>query len=205
MSRARAPRTQEQRRTETLRKLTGAAIECLLDLGYAKTTVKEICARAELSHGALFRFFPTVLDLILAAAESVGLRQIAEFDERFSAIAAGPRTIGTALQLLRDTCRSPVNTVFYELLVAARTDAELRRGLKPGIKRYFATIAERARSVPGLEGIAPDLVETLLFMAIHFFDGEAIVRGVYPQPALEDRRLRALQTVIDLLLMSTTR
>src|SRR5262249_52280112 len=124
-------RTQEERRARTIQKLVAATIDSLQEVGYARTTVKEICRRARLSHGALFRFFPTVLSLVLAAAEEIGRRQIAEFDERFAKIKRGQDPLGAALALVRDACRSPINMVFYELLVAARTDRALRAALAP--------------------------------------------------------------------------
>jgi AcrR family transcriptional regulator len=193
-------RTQQERRAETIRKLVGAAIQSLLKVGYARTTVKEICKRARLSHGALFRFFPTVLDLVLAAAEEVARRQIDEFQTRFEVVKDGPDPLGAALGLLRDACRSPINMVFYELLVAARTDGELRRGLEPGLRRYFDAIRECARRVPGVDALPDQDLDALLFSAIHLFDGESLVRIVYPQPVAEERRLATLKALIGLAL-----
>lgn len=185
-------RTQRERREATIAKLVDATIGALLDVGYAKTTVKEICARAALSHGALFRFFPSVLDLVLAASEEVARRQIAEFERRFAEASGGEDPIATALHLLRETCRSPTNTVFYELLVAARTDPDLRSALVQPMRRYYETIRQTAESVPGTEALPPGALEVLLFTAIHTFDGEALARIVLPRPELEEPRLDLL-------------
>lgn len=198
MSPPRARRTQQERREATIGKLVAAAIESILAVGYAATTVKEICRRARLSHGALFRFFPTLLDLTLAAAEEVGRRQIAEFERRFAAIDGGEDPLDAALGLLRDACRSPTNTVFYELLIAARTDAALRRALEPGIRRYFDAIRDAARLVPGVEALPQEALDALLFAAIHLFDGEALVRIVLPRPDAEEARMAMLKMAIGL-------
>ena len=77
-------RTQQERRETTIKKLLQATIDSLREVGFVRTTVKEICKRAGVSHGALFRFFPSVLDLVLAASEEVGRRHIAEFHARFA-------------------------------------------------------------------------------------------------------------------------
>ncbi|MGB6181142.1 MAG: helix-turn-helix domain-containing protein, partial [Rhodococcus sp. (in: high G+C Gram-positive bacteria)] len=60
-------RTQEQRRTDTIARLLDAAITSLAEKGYAATTVNEVVTRAGVSSGALFRHFPTRLDVMVAA------------------------------------------------------------------------------------------------------------------------------------------
>jgi AcrR family transcriptional regulator len=197
---AKVRRTQEERRATTIRKLLDATIDSLLSVGYARTTVQEICGRAGLSHGALFRFFPTVLSLVLAAAEEVGRRQIDEFHARFAAVERGPDPIGAALELVRDACRSPINMVFYELLIAARTDRALRKGLAPGIRSYVDAIKEAARRVPGMDAVPPESLEVLVFTGIHLFDGESLVRIVYSNPAAEEARLGLLRALTSLAL-----
>jgi AcrR family transcriptional regulator len=176
--------------------LIEATIASLLSAGYAKTTVKEICRRAGVSHGALFRFFPTVVDLILAAGEEVARRQIAEFEARFTRMEAPVDPLATALELLRDTCRSKTNKVFYELLVAARTDGELRRALKAPMTRYYQAIRDAARRVPGTEVFPPEMLEAMLFTAIHTFDGESLARVVVRQPEMEDQRMLLLLSLL---------
>lgn len=193
-------RAQSERRATTIATLLDATIESLLKVGYARTTVKEVCTRAALSHGALFRFFPTMLDLILAAAEEIARRQIEQFERHFATQKDGATPLYASLLLLRDACRSPTNAVFYELLVAARTDAELRRALKPNIDRYFSAIRESARRAAPLEQLPPEIFDTLLFSAIHLFDGESLVRKVYPQPAQEEQRMHLLQGFLSLAL-----
>jgi AcrR family transcriptional regulator len=185
-------RTQRERREATIAKLIDATIESLLEVGYSGTTVKEICTRAELSHGALFRFFPSVLDLVLAAGEETARRQIEEFERRFAKTKRRADPIASAMRLLREACRSPINAVFYELLVAARTDADLRRALQPAMRRYYEAIRAAALEVPGIDAIPEELLEVLLFTAIHMFDGETLARGVLPMPELEERRLELL-------------
>lgn len=189
-------------------RLVDATIESLLTVGYSGTTVKEICGRAELSHGALFRFFPSVLDLVIAASEEVGRRQIAEFEEKLPALLHPKRRGGAArsgspliaaLVVLRDVCRSPINKVFYELLVAARTDVTLRDALRPSMERYYDAISATARRVPGTEAFSDEVLGSLLFTVIHLFDGEALSRVVLPQPEHEARRMALLETLVESL------
>ncbi len=191
-----ARRTQSERRAATVATLIDAAIETMRDVGYARTTVKEICARAELSHGALFRFFPTLLDLILAAAEEIGDRQMRDFERKLLAQKDAANPLVAALVLLRSSCRSPTNAVFYELLVAARTDAKLRAAMKAGTERFFNAIRDVARRSGLLAALPPDVADTLMFTAMHLFDGETLLRRVYRQPEMEARRMQLLELVI---------
>jgi AcrR family transcriptional regulator len=188
-----ARRTQAERRAHTIHKLTEATLLSLLQLGYARTTVKEICRRAELSDGALFRHFPTLLDLIIAAAEEVARRQITEFETRFTAADDGAQPLATALAVLRDVCRSKTNIVLNELLVAARTDTTLRRKLVPGIDAYQAAIRAASLRVPGIDAVPVELRDAVIFGATHLFDREALLHEIHPEPEAEEARLALLQ------------
>jgi AcrR family transcriptional regulator len=186
-------RTQRERREATTARLVDAAIASLLDVGYAKTTVKEVCGRAGLSHGALFRVFPSFLDLVVAAGVEVARRQIAEFEGRFvRTTAEGGDPLVVGLRLLREACHSPSNVVFYELLVAARTDRGLREALAPAMRQYYEAIRRAAARVPGAGAIAPETLEAFLFTAIHTFDGESLARIVLPRPEVEERGMALL-------------
>src|SRR5690606_38197790 len=138
----------------------------------------------------LFRFFPSVVDLVVAAGEEVARRQIAEFERRFGG--KKQPTLADGLLLLREACRSDINTVLYELLIAARTDRELKKALRGPMKRYFQAIRDTAHRLPGAEAFPRETFELLLFTAIHVFDGEALASIVLPQKELEQPRLALL-------------
>jgi hypothetical protein len=65
---AKPRRTQQERRDGTVRKLLDAAAESLIELGYANTSVQEICKRAGVSHGGLFRHFSSRVELMIRVA-----------------------------------------------------------------------------------------------------------------------------------------
>ncbi len=67
-----ARRTQEERRETTIRKLLDAATEALIEDGYAAASVQNVCDRAGLSQGALFRHFATREELMVAVGHDVG-------------------------------------------------------------------------------------------------------------------------------------
>lgn len=186
-------RTQRERREATIAKLLDATVAALCEAGYAGTTVQEVCTRAGVSPGGLFRHFPTRLDLIVAAAEQVRKQQLATF-------AAGLSELGTdtatCLRLVRTACRAPINAAWYELLGAARTDLALRERLAPMLANYHEQIAEIGRSLPLAETISPKLLETVLFTVVHLLDGEALSAVVYAHPEQEELRLQLLERML---------
>src|ERR1041384_5683522 len=65
----RGPRTQQQRREETRRALLDAAVQSLIEVGFARTTTLEVQRRADVSRGALLHHFPSKAELLVAAVD----------------------------------------------------------------------------------------------------------------------------------------
>ncbi|WP_020669935.1 TetR/AcrR family transcriptional regulator [Amycolatopsis nigrescens] len=192
-------RTQQSRRENTVAKLIEGTIEAIGDVGYARTTIQEITRRAGLSHGGLFRHFDTRLDVIVAAAEEAGHRQVREVTSRLTGATVDLTDVGSIvqlLQLLRSATRSPTSAVWYELVVAARTDDELRIRLAPTVERYGAEIAAAALSIPVRKELTEHTRLGLLFTALSTFDGEAIFAPVFLPAELAEQRLRLLAEFI---------
>ncbi|WP_183092447.1 TetR/AcrR family transcriptional regulator [Nocardioides stalactiti] len=182
-------RTQEQRRTETIGKLVEATIESIEQVGYHRTSLGEICARSGVSKGGLFRHFGSRLDLIIAAAEEVAARHSAAFDDlRADGVPLG---IDDILAFARARIRHETNVVWFEVLVAARTEPDLRERLAPITQSLYEMI--EARAVANFEGLGlpEDLVRLAVTSAIHMFDGETIVSYSYPRPEVEAARMKS--------------
>ncbi len=152
-------RTQAERRAATRGALLDATLDCLVDRGHAGTTTTEVCARAGVSQGALFRYFPTKAELLIAAVGllferlyehvRVGLADLADSDDRVDA----------AVRLLWDMYRRPDLLAALELYVAARTDDELRTALvrleAPHEERTLALAEELFADAAGTDLFRP--------------------------------------------------
>ncbi len=182
-------RTQQQRREATIGKLIDAAISALIEVGFVRASVKEICARAGVSDGGLFRHFDTRLDLIVAAAETIAQRAITDFEQQVTTAELGEEPLRPVISLLRDSARAPSNRAWHELLAAARTDQELRSRLKPCTRRYIHDVRRVTADLPGMASIPPEQFDLWLPLLLHLFDGEAIFSVVAPNPQAEDRLL----------------
>ncbi|MFE3262347.1 TetR/AcrR family transcriptional regulator [Nocardia sp. NPDC059091] len=186
-------RTQAERTASTKAALVDATIETIAEIGYHRASAGEICARAGVSKGGLFRHFDSRLELVVEAAEEVGRRNLAGFR------ALGDAPVGDMLALTRSQSRAQINAVWFELLVAARTDAELREQLTPVASRLYAAIDELAVVPSSGAGVDPALLRLMGTSLVHMFNGEAVLREVLPRPELEDARLKAATELINAL------
>src|SRR4030095_16238891 len=82
-----ARRTQAERRATTRQRLLDATVESLVDVGNAGTTTTEVCRRAGVSQGALFKHFATKAELVAAAAEHLFGHLVEEFEQALPTVA----------------------------------------------------------------------------------------------------------------------
>jgi len=170
----RAPRTQQQRRDETRRALLDAAVESLIEVGFARTTTLEVQRRADVSRGALLHHFPSKAELLVAAVDHLAemrARELkafasqlppetepAEPGRRTGEPGADART-DAVLGLLWQCFSGTFFKVSMELRTAARTDPELRRVLTVAERSLRDRIVAQSRTLfgravaehPGLE------------------------------------------------------
>ncbi|HTR51745.1 MAG TPA: TetR/AcrR family transcriptional regulator [Kofleriaceae bacterium] len=184
-----ARRTQAERRAATTRKLVDATIATLVELGYGGTTVQEVCARAGVSQGGLFRHFATVEQLVASAGEDIGRRLVQRY-RRELAVRGRRDDPMVALRLLRAASRSPLAQAWFELVVASRTQAGLRRALEPVFRRHYAEIVALARELwPAVALRLGPAFDVVVDTVVAAFDGESVRRFVVQAPALEAKRL----------------
>jgi AcrR family transcriptional regulator len=108
-------------------RLLDATVGCLVDYGYAGTTVTRIAERAGVTRGAQVHHYRTKDDLVTAAVTHLASKS-AEFGwSQVARIADVDDPVGELLDILWDMHKGPTFTATVELWVAARTDADLRK------------------------------------------------------------------------------
>lgn len=122
----RAPRTQEDRSAATQKALLDATIDCLVEYGYAGTTTRLVADRAAVSRGAQTHHYPTKRDLVVAAVEHLFDTHARQFTEAFQRVPVEERTLDRAIEALWRIVSGPPFAAVLEVVVAARTDDELR-------------------------------------------------------------------------------
>ncbi|QSE91045.1 TetR/AcrR family transcriptional regulator [Rhodococcus pseudokoreensis] len=121
---AKPARTQAERTAAMRTKLLDAAVDSLVELGYARTTTQGIARRAGVSRGAQLHHFPTKESLVVAAVEHL-------VDKRMEEILAAEVDAGRGIEVLADAFSGPLFYAALELWVAARTDPALFEATVP--------------------------------------------------------------------------
>jgi len=185
---ARAPRTQQQRRDETRRALLDAAVESLIEVGFARTTTLEVQRRADVSRGALLHHFPSKAELLVAAVDHLAEMRARELKLLSAQLPEGRARTDAVLALLWACFSGTFFQVAMELRTAARTDPELRPVLAAAEKALRERIIAQARTLFGKDVADHPGLERALDLTLQLMIGAAMSAVLHG----EDRRLDAL-------------
>jgi AcrR family transcriptional regulator len=122
-------RSQAERSAATREALLDAAIECLVEEGYASITTNAVAVRAGVSRGAHLHHFQTRTALVRAAVEQLARRWLGELREATKGLPDGPDRTLAGLDLLWAHYASPLYQGAMDLWTDARSDDELREQL----------------------------------------------------------------------------
>jgi AcrR family transcriptional regulator len=187
-------RTQGERSATTVAKLIDSTINAIVEVGYAGATTRDICDRAGVSQGGLFRHFPTRRDLIVATLEHIYVTRSVDFAEILEPDLGGESAARIAAQLrrVRDFVRDPINMVFLEVMMASRTEPDLRDGVVPLLQRAdreILAIASRnpvvARMTDQSRRVWFDVTQQVLWI-------EALWATSLPEQTYDDMKIDAL-------------
>jgi AcrR family transcriptional regulator len=171
-------RTQEQRTAATRARLLEATIDCLVELGWARTTTTEIADRAGVSRGAQLHHFPTKAELVVTALEHLFERRNDEFRTRFAALPADANRTQAAVDILFEMTQGPTFYAWLELAVAARTDPDLRREVQRLGERSMQLFDRTFRDLFPAPPRATPLFDLAPKMAFAIMHGMALERLV---------------------------
>lgn len=166
-------RTQEERRKATRARILDAAVESLLERGYAATTVGEVQARAGVARGTLLHHFPTRIDIMVSAVTHIADQRTAQFDRELAVLPPGAERMSALVDLAWRDLNSPQFFAALELWVAARTDPDLREALAPVERKLFASIHQSVLTVVGPDDVDPR-IPTLVEFTIDLLTGLAM-------------------------------
>lgn len=172
-------RTQASRRAATRGALLDATIEVLVDRGYAGLTTTVVCERAGVTRGAQAHYFATKADLVVQALSHLSDKLVAELVATpLGAPAAGPvAQYAVLLDRLWEIFSGPVSVAQLELLVAARTDADLHAHLRTFEAEMVQVLDDASRRVaPELKARAD--FEPLMQTAVATIRGLRVLRAV---------------------------
>jgi AcrR family transcriptional regulator len=145
--------TWQSRKSDTTRvAVLEAAIRCYIKIGYANTTVTRIAEEAELSRGAMMYHFDDVQSIILASVDYLTQQRLEEYKalilvaEQEAGGQITEKSLELTINALWKFFHSSNHVAYQELIIAARTDPEIAKGMLPAQKDFDNRIAQHIRS-----------------------------------------------------------
>lgn len=171
---------QESKSTRMRERICRAVADCLVQDGYAATSIGRVAAQAGVSKGALQHHFPCREDMMATTAEWLlgNARFIHLSNTR------GPRTERSIERELLRTWDKGANTAEFrallEILVRMRTDVDLRARLAPRLRAWQEQSVELTRA--GYEAVSGDDDDVAILMAMNV----CMIRGLVIQQQYSD-------------------
>ncbi len=126
-----------QRSEDSRARILDAAVACLVDGGYSGATTLTIQGEADVSRGRLLHHFPSRDRLLVAAAQHLAVKRVADTEERvLQLLADQPDAVGAdradrVIELLWQSFSEPHFWASVELWTAARSNAGIAEALRP--------------------------------------------------------------------------
>lgn len=161
-------------------RLTRAAIDSLIERGYARTTAVEVCARVGVSRGAFHHHFASLAALYAEALQILYAELAADAATASAAKPVAPAALVEGMW--RKTRRREFKAII-EIWLAARNDATLRAELRPLIEKLSALFnpARNPRLARRLGSSAR--MATFYRLVMEAMIGMALGRAVSPEGA----------------------
>ncbi|MEY1677169.1 TetR/AcrR family transcriptional regulator [Gordonia sp. ABKF26] len=138
-----APTRREQRTITSQRRILEAAVDCLIEHGFAGATTSAIQARAGVSRGRLLHHFPSREDLLVAAARHLAAERVAATTARAVAEIDGHVTGSTrvtnVVEMMWMSFHEPHFWAAVELWTASRTNEWIAGALLP-VERHLGGV-----------------------------------------------------------------
>lgn len=181
-------RTQAERSEQTRAALLDATIDCLIELGYARTSVQEICARAGVSKGAQQHHFSTKAELMASAVEHLTHRITDQMLTTGDSVPRGQDLLDRGVDHIWEGFSGTLAAAFMELWVAARTDPELAAAMRPVDRALGRATLVTFRKLAGEQ--YSERAEALYWLTVNLVRGLALDASIGGDPARQAHLLK---------------
>jgi AcrR family transcriptional regulator len=140
--------------------LAESALETLGDLGYARTTLRQIASKSAFSHGVLHYYFKDKLELVIYSVRYYKARCVTRYDSVVAGSTTADGLLDAFAAKLAETIReeAPMHRLWYDLRTQSMFDEQLRdavtvidKALEEMIWRVVSRYAELAGRPAALE------------------------------------------------------
>jgi AcrR family transcriptional regulator len=191
---------QQRKSAQTRVVILDAAIDCLAKYGYARTTTQLIAQVAEISRGAMLHHYATKQDLIAAVIDYTFYKRMQIFTESVSNLTDEQRVHDVAgVESYWESLLTREFAAYVELLVAARTDSELKVIFLPKARRYDRVEREEVLRVFPEWRDNPDAYALAMDFCVAAIEGLLINREIWNEKNRQ-KMLRGLVSKVLLML-----
>ncbi len=174
--------TGQERGRRTRERLLEATLTCLVEHGFAATTMQRVQSTAGVSRGALVHHYASMDELLVGAVHHVAKRQLEALRRAATSLEEGSTGRAQRVRLLHSVMSGPLFLAGLELWMAARTNPSLHDALVPAERELGRQIAE-ALTVEGAD--RANLTHLELDELLITLRGLAITSVLRPDPRLE--------------------
>lgn len=175
---------QQLKSAQTREALLQSTLECLAEVGYARTTTQLVTQRAKISRGSMLHHFSSKQELINQVIEYTFLKRIMRFHQDIKQLTEEQRAVELAgLEVYWNTMKTTEYEAYLELAMASRTDPDVRMIFEPQDKKFqdfwqsrLPILFPEWKSKEKELQLARDLVMTTmngLFMNMHVLDDKS--------------------------------
>jgi AcrR family transcriptional regulator len=184
----------QARAQATRRRLLDAAVDELLDRGYAGLTTAGVATRAGVSRGAQQNYFPHKSGLVVAAVRHLGARQLEELREQLEDVPDGQERVQAGLDVLFQQYSGRLFAAVIELALASCADAELQAVIQAEERNIAETMRATAALIFGQGFLASREEATRWGTTLSAIRGVALLKLLGHAPATVDRQWQATRT-----------
>lgn len=158
----------DRRFAERRAELGEAALQTLAELGYARTSLREIAQNSDFSHGVLHYYFTDKLDLILCSVRQYKARCVKRYDEVTATASSFEELLNGFVAALGQTLtqEAPLHRLWYDLRAQSLFEEALRpdvREIDKSLEKMIWRVMSRFAQITGEPIRVPSSVAYALF------------------------------------------
>jgi AcrR family transcriptional regulator len=183
---------QAEKSAMTRQAILDAAIQCFIELGYANTTTALIAEYAGVSRGAMMHHFPSRASVLKATIGYLHKKRLEEYSLLMKNIdnpseLLDRKRIEASVEAAWKFHSLPTSIAFQEVMMASRTDAELKDVLEPLEKEYEKQFLEQVKKIfPHWEAL--DVMD-LAHDVVHFLLGGMMLSHMKSRKQVRSKRI----------------
>jgi AcrR family transcriptional regulator len=168
----------EEQRLETYARIVDAAVESLIEQGFAATTALGVQNRVGVSRGALLHHFPTSEALSAAAVQRLVEVNIQAVRKELAAAAPGPDPVSRGIGVLYRASRRRSFATELELWSASRVNDRLRTALLGAERAARKQLNDVIDDIFGHELVSRPGYHAMVDLAVQFLRGLTVSRSI---------------------------